>query len=83
MYGRCLEFMPVLEGAARSRGARPGRFAAVPARATSASSRRPATSIVHNYGHGGSGFSFSYGCAHEVTATLKRDLATRDLSIAA
>jgi glycine/D-amino acid oxidase-like deaminating enzyme len=26
--------------------------------------------IVHNYGHGGSGFSFSWGCAREVTETV-------------
>jgi D-amino-acid oxidase len=37
----------------------------------------PATSIVHNYGHGGSGFSFSWGCAHEVTAIVTRELSSR------
>jgi D-amino-acid oxidase len=37
--------------------------------------REAGTSIVHNYGHGGSGFSFSWGCSHEVTATITHETA--------
>ena len=28
--------------------------------------REEGTNIIHNYGHGGSGFTLSFGCAEEV-----------------
>ncbi|HEV7808316.1 MAG TPA: FAD-dependent oxidoreductase [Solirubrobacteraceae bacterium] len=69
MYRRCRDFMP---GLARGEidpnepvraGLRPLRNANV------CLERERPTSIVHNYGHGGSGFSF-VGCAREVTSAV-------------
>jgi D-amino-acid oxidase len=69
MYRRCLEFMPVLAQAELD-PREPVRVGLRPLRNGNVClEREPATSIVHNYGHGGSGFSFSWGCAHEVAAT--------------
>lgn len=32
----------------------------------------PGTNIIHNYGHGGSGFTLAFGCAEEVSALAKQ-----------
>jgi D-amino-acid oxidase len=37
--------------------------------------REPGTRIVHNYGHGGSGLTLSWGCAAEVVDSVERLLA--------
>ena len=34
--------------------------------------REPDKRIIHNYGHGGSGFTFFWGCAHEVVELAER-----------
>ncbi len=63
IYRQCVEFMPVLKGAEIDAaepvrvGLRPFRHAGVRVEA------EPGTRIVHNYGHGGSGVTFSWGCA--------------------
>lgn len=80
MYRRCLDFMPVL-----ARGEidpnEPVRAGLRPLRNGNVClEREDATNIVHNYGHGGSGFSFSWGCAHEVTATVRQALTARPLA---
>lgn len=66
MFERCLEFLPALrkmsivgEGSERV-GLRPVRKENVRLE------MEPGTSIIHNYGHGGSGVTFSWGCAQEV-----------------
>jgi D-amino-acid oxidase len=70
MYRRCLEFMPVLAQAELD-PTEPVRAGLRPLRNGNVClEREEATSIVHNYGHGGSGFSFSWGCAREVAETV-------------
>jgi D-amino-acid oxidase len=79
MYRRCLEFMPVLEQAQLDPD-EPVRVGLRPVgKGNVCLEREPATRIVHNYGHGGSGFSFSWGCAREVTAIVRRELSGRRL----
>jgi D-amino-acid oxidase len=75
MYRRCLEFMPMLEHAQLD-PAEPVRVGLRPVgKGNVCLELEPGTRIVHNYGHGGSGFSFSWGCAHEVTNTVMHALA--------
>jgi D-amino-acid oxidase len=73
IYRRCIEFMPALANAEIDEsepvrvGLRPFRDENVRLEA------EEGTRIVHNYGHGGSGITFSWGCALEV-ADLMEDL---------
>jgi D-amino-acid oxidase len=73
MYERCVAFLPALREAELVSddpvrvGLRPFR------RANVCLEREPGTRIIHNYAHGGAGFTFSWGCAHEVTERV-RDL---------
>ena len=66
MYRRCVNFMPRLANAEIDAvepvrvGLRPMRNSGVRLEA------EPRARIVHNYGHGGSGVTFSWGCALEV-----------------
>jgi D-amino-acid oxidase len=39
--------------------------------------REPGTNIVHNYGHGGSGVSLSWGCAREAARVVEDLLKSR------
>jgi D-amino-acid oxidase len=79
MYRRCLEFMPMLEQAQLDPD-EPVRVGLRPVgKGNVCLEQEPGTRIVHNYGHGGSGFSFSWGCAHEVTALVVHELSSRRL----
>jgi D-amino-acid oxidase len=75
MYERCVAFLPALRDAELDSddpvrvGLRPFR------RANVCLEREPGTGIIHNYAHGGAGFTFSWGCAHEVTERV-RDMRT-------
>jgi D-amino-acid oxidase len=83
MYRRCLEFMPVLARAELDPN-EPVRVGLRPLRNGNVClEREAATNIVHNYGHGGSGFSFSWGCAQEVTATVRQALGGAAVPLAA
>jgi D-amino-acid oxidase len=75
MYQRCLEFLPVLARAPVD-AAEPVRVGLRPFRKQSVRLEHvPGTSIVHNYGHGGSGVTFSWGCAAEVAEIVAQQLA--------
>ena len=70
IYSRCLEFLPALKGIPIDAaepvrvGLRPWRVAGVRLE------REPGMPLVHNYGHGGSGVTLSWGCALEVAALV-------------
>ncbi len=80
MYRRCLEFMPILARAELDPD-EPVRVGLRPLRNGNVClEREDTTNIVHNYGHGGSGFSFSWGCAREVAATVQQALTAMPLA---
>ena len=66
---RCADLVPALRDAAvleQVVGLRPGR----PAVRLEVEERSRGPWIVHNYGHGGSGITLSWGCAREVAAVV-------------
>jgi D-amino-acid oxidase len=68
VYQRCVQFLPVLRGAEIDR-AEPVRVGLRPCRLGGVRLERdPGTCIIHNYGHGGSGVTLSWGCAEEAAA---------------
>ncbi len=71
MYKRCCEFMPALENAEID-AAEPVRVGLRPVRPRNVRLETEAgTRIVHNYGHGGSGVTLSWGCALEVVERVE------------
>lgn len=84
MHGRCKDFLPSLKNARLdpdyplAQGLRPGRDKNVRVerevrrrRSQNGQGRPRASRIVHSYGHGGSGWSFSFGCAEEVASLIE------------
>jgi D-amino-acid oxidase len=66
MRERCLRFLPALRGIELD-PYEPVRAGLRPHRARNVClERTPGTGIVHNFGHGGSGVTLSWGCAEEV-----------------
>jgi D-amino-acid oxidase len=66
MYQRCIEFLPALRNALID-AAEPIRVGLRPARVRNVRLEiEVGTPIIHNYGHGGSGVTYSWGCANEV-----------------
>jgi D-amino-acid oxidase len=66
MYRRCVELLPVL-ATAEVDAAEPVRVGRRPFRRGGVRlERQPSTRLIHNYGHGGSGVTLSWGCALEV-----------------
>jgi len=68
---RCRDISPALADATVIEhivGLRPGRPTV---RLEEAASARGGTRVLHNYGHGGSGITLSWGCAAEVTGLLR------------
>jgi D-amino-acid oxidase len=71
MYRRCLEFLPILRNGELD-AAEPVRVGLRPFRRQNVRlEAEPGTRIVHNYGHGGSGVTFSWGCALEVAERVQ------------
>ncbi|MTD54750.1 FAD-dependent oxidoreductase [Amycolatopsis pithecellobii] len=70
MLRRCQEFLPVLRDLRLVEG-NPVRVGLRPYRQRNVRLEcEPGTRIVHNTGHGGSGFTFSWGCAEEAVDLL-------------
>ena len=83
MYERCVAFMPALRDAEID-AAEPVRVGLRPVRPRNVRlEREPETSIVHNYGHGGSGVTFSWGCALEVVEQVDALLSSKTPNMAA
>ena len=75
MYQRCLEMLPVLRHAEID-AVEPVRAGLRPFRKNNVRLDQIAgTSIVHNYGHGGAGVTFSWGCGGEVAERVDAMLA--------
>ncbi len=71
MYRRCVEFLPVL-AAAEVDAAEPVRVGLRPFREAGVRlEQQPGAPLFHNYGHGGSGVTLSWGCAAEVAALVE------------
>jgi D-amino-acid oxidase len=71
LFRRCVEFLPVLKNAEVD-GVEPLRVGLRPAREPGVRLEwDAATRIVHNYGHGGSGVTLSWGCAREAAELLE------------
>lgn len=71
IWRRCQEFLPILQQA-RIDESRPVAVGLRPYREKNVRlEREPGCRIVHNYGHGGSGFTFSWGCSQEVVSLLQ------------
>lgn len=63
---RCTNLLPVLADAkikSVAVGLRPGRSAI-------RLEKEPGSNIIHNYGHGGGGYTVSWGCAEEVASLI-------------
>jgi len=71
MYQRCIDFLPMLERAKLDVN-QPTRVGLRPARKNNVRlEHEKGTTIIHNYGHGGSGVTLSWGCAMEVVEKIK------------
>ena len=69
---RCQEFLPILKSAVIDE-LDPVRVGLRPYRQKNVRLERESPyRIIHNYGHGGSGFTFSWGCAEEIVTLIKR-----------
>jgi D-amino-acid oxidase len=75
MLARCVEFLPVLKDAEIDE-AEPVRVGLRPVRRQNVRlEQEPGTRVIHNYGHGGSGVTLSWGCAMEVVEMAERMLS--------
>ncbi|MGX5576131.1 FAD-dependent oxidoreductase [Bacillus toyonensis] len=66
MFEKCQEFLPELQKAIID-FSEPVRVGLRPSHQNNVRLEHiPRTSIIHNYGHGGSGVTWSWGCAQDV-----------------
>jgi len=70
MHARCVEFLPILSQATID-SAEPVRVGLRPFRDNVRLEREPGHNIIHNYGHGGSGVTLSWGCAWDTVILLE------------
>jgi D-amino-acid oxidase len=78
MYERCVHALPSL-GRLEIDPAQPIRVGLRPCRTRNVRlEHEPGTRTIHNYGHGGSGVTLSWGCAREVADIADALLAERD-----
>ena len=71
MYRRCVEFLPALRDAPIV-AEEPVRVGLRPFRPTNVRlEHEPGTRIIHNYGHGGSGVTFSWGSSLEAVKLVE------------
>ncbi|MFB8423852.1 FAD-dependent oxidoreductase [Priestia megaterium] len=71
MFDRCTEFLPILKDAQLDL-TEPVRVGLRPFRRENVRlEQEKGTSIIHNYGHGGAGITFSWGCALEVAEKIE------------
>ena len=71
MLERCIDFLPILKDALID-NVEPVRVGLRPSRQQNIRLEvEPNSSIIHNYGHGGSGVTLSWGCAIEVAESAK------------
>jgi D-amino-acid oxidase len=71
MLARCVDFLPALAGLEID-AAEPVRVGLRPVRPRNVRLELEAgTNIIHNYGHGGSGITLSWGCALEVVERVE------------
>jgi D-amino-acid oxidase len=77
MHRRCVEFLPAL-AKARIDPEEPVRSGLRPFRRQNVRlESEPGTRLVHNYGHGGSGVTFSWGCAAEAADLVEAALGRK------
>jgi D-amino-acid oxidase len=82
MYERCREFLPAIEDAEID-AAEPVRVGLRPVRPRNVRlETETRTRIVHNYAHGGSGVTLSWGCALEVVERVENLLSAKNASTA-
>lgn len=78
MLQRCQQFMPALQSAMIDQK-QPVRVGLRPHRLQNVRLERDATCrIIHNYGHGGSGFTFSWGCSEEALTLVNQIIDVGD-----
>ena len=83
MLKRCINFLPILKDAEIDSiesvrvGLRPLRREKQDVRLEQ--ERQRGTCIIHNYGHGGSGVTLSWGCAMEIVEITEKLLAMDSL----
>ncbi len=71
MHERCIDFLPILKRAKLDVD-EPVRVGLRPARKRNVRlEEEKGTTIIHNYGHGGSGVTLSWGCGREVVERIK------------
>ncbi|KAF7793933.1 hypothetical protein EIP86_005055 [Pleurotus ostreatoroseus] len=77
MYDRCVRFVPGLASARLDpetplvQGLRPSRLDNVRVERETGRKNGAYSNIIHSYGHGGSGFTLSFGCASDVLGLVR------------